>query len=206
MGLYARLVLPVLIDLAMQQRQLAQYRRRLVPQARGRVLEIGVGSGRNLPLYGEDAEIVVAIDPSPPLLRRALRQAAGAPVPIELHEASAAQIPFADASFDTVVMTWTLCSIGEPAKALGEMRRVLKPEGALLFVEHGLSPDPGVARRQTRLTPLWRRYAGGCRLDRKIDALIGEAGFRIAALENFYAAGPRPFTYFYEGRAEPVTR
>lgn len=205
MGLYARFVVPALIDLAMRQRRLEEYRRHIVPAARGRVLEIGVGSGRNLPLYGEGAEIVLAIDPSRPLLEKAVRRAEKARVPIDLRQGSAMEIPFEDKSLDTVVMTWTLCSIADPARALGEVRRVLKPEGALLFVEHGLSPDPGVARWQIRLTPLWRHVAGGCRLDRKVDRLIADAGFRINTLKNFYAEGPRPLTYFYEGRAEPVS-
>lgn len=205
MGLYARFVVPALIDLAMRQGQLEEYRRHVVPAARGRVLEIGVGSGLNLPFYGEAAEIVLAIDPSRPLLRKAMRRAEKARVPIDLREGSATEIPFADRSLDTVVMTWTLCSIAEPAQALAEMRRVLKPQGALLFIEHGLSSEPAVARWQKRLTPLWRPLAGGCHLDRKIDRLIADAGFRIAELKNFYAAGPRPLTYFYEGRAEPVS-
>ncbi|HEV2302984.1 MAG TPA: class I SAM-dependent methyltransferase, partial [Stellaceae bacterium] len=173
MGLYARFVVPALIELAMRQRQLEEYRRHIVPAAKGRVLEIGVGSGLNLPLYGQGVEIVLAIDPSRPLLQKAMRRAETARVPIDLREGSATEIPFEDASVDTVVMTWALCSIAEPARALGEMRRVLKPAGALLFVEHGLSPDPTVARRQKRLTPFWRPLAGGCHLDRKIDELIG---------------------------------
>jgi ubiquinone/menaquinone biosynthesis C-methylase UbiE len=205
MGLYARFVLPALIDVAMRQRPIEEYRRHVVPAARGRVLEIGVGSGLNLPLYGEGAEIVFAIDPSRPLLRKAVRRMGEARVPLDLREGSAMEIPFADQSFDTVVMTWTLCSIAEPERALREVRRVLKPAGALLFVEHGLSPDPRVARWQACLTPLWRPLTGGCHLDRKIDGLIAGNGFRIAALKNFYAEGPRPLTYFYEGRAEPVS-
>lgn len=113
----------------------------------------------------------------------------------------ATAIPLGDDSVDTLVMTWTLCSIPGPLAALSEMRRVLKPGGALLFVEHGLSPEPGVARWQHRLTPVWRHIAGGCHLNRKIDDLLREGGFEIAELKAGYADGPRPMTYMYEGRA-----
>lgn len=200
MGLYDRVILPRLIDLAMRQKRLLQYRSGLIPQAHGAILEIGVGSGRNLALYGAAAERITGIDPSLPLLAMAKGRAA-ATLPIALVAGRASALPFPEASVDTVVMTWTLCSIAEPLRALAEIRRVMKPGAALLFIEHGLSPDAGVARWQRRLTPLWSRFAGGCHLDRKTDALLRDAGFEIPELQNFYAEGPRLFTYFTEGRA-----
>jgi ubiquinone/menaquinone biosynthesis C-methylase UbiE len=204
MSFYEHWVLPPLLDLVMRQRQLEKYRRDVVAGARGRVLEIGVGSGLNLLLYGKETEIIIGLDPSERLLSMAQRRAAEAGVPADLILGSATNIPLKNASMDTVVMTWTLCSISDPLSALREMRRVLKPGGALLFVEHGLSPEPAVERWQHRLTPLWRNIAGGCHLDRKVDNLIRAAGFEISKLRNEYAHGPRPMTYMYEGRALPT--
>lgn len=201
MGLYQRLVVPRLIELSMRQPQMQNYRRGLVPGARGRVLEVGVGSGMNLPFYASGVQEVVGVDPSEELLAMARKRAAAASAPVTLTRGSAMSMPLEDASFDTVVMTWTLCSIPDSSAALREMRRVLKPGGALLFIEHGLSPEPNVARWQHRLTPLWRRFAGGCHLDRKIDDLLRASGFDLPDLRNEYAEGPRPMTYMYEGRA-----
>jgi SAM-dependent methyltransferase len=129
---------------------------------------------------------------------------ADATVPVELLQASAEAVPLEDASIDTVVTTWTLCTIPDAHRALAEMRRVLKPGGALLFVEHGRAPEPGVALWQDRLDPLWRRAAGGCHLNRAIDALIAGSGFRIDALANARLPGPRTHTFLYEGRARPA--
>ena len=202
MGLYSKWILPPLLQLAMGQKDLRAYRQRVVPAARGWILEIGIGSGLNLPYYGRDVTGVIGIDPSPELLRMAEAKARSAAFPVELVNRSAEEIPLADASVDTVVMTWTLCSIPNPAAALREMRRVLKPTGALLFAEHGLSPDPGVAAWQHRLTPLWKRIGGGCHLDRDIDDLVRSAGWELDALETGYMRrGPRPMTFMYEGRA-----
>lgn len=123
--------------------------------------------------------------------------------PVQLVCQPAEQLPFSDESIDTVVGTWTLCSIADPAAALREMRRVLKPGGQLLFVEHGFSPDAEVAAWQRRLTPVWKKIAGGCHLDRRIDTLIRSAGFDIVQLDRSYLQAPRPFTYTYEGSAHP---
>lgn len=201
MGLYDRLILPTLIDWTMRQKRLLEYRREIVPEARGRVLEIGVGSGCNLGLYGAAMTGVLGLDPSRSLLLMARRRSAALGPRIALVQGSAEALPFAEASVDSVVMTWALCSIAEPLRALAEIRRVMRPDAELFFVEHGLSAEPGVALWQRRLTPLWRRFAGGCHLDRKIDALLRNAGFEISELKNFYAEGPRLFTSFYEGRA-----
>ena len=202
MGFYEDRILPRLLDFAMRQEQLGEYRRRAALQARGRVLEVGVGSGLNLALYGAGADQVVGLDPSPRLLemaRAALESTAGHS--IELVEGSAEAMPLDDASFDTVVTTWTLCSIPDVEAALREMRRVLKPDGRFLFVEHGRSPDPGVTRWQDRLTPAWKRIAGGCHLNRPVRELVEQAGFRVEALRTGYAKGPRPMTFMYEGVA-----
>ncbi len=191
MNFYDRWVLPPVLDLVMRQRQLKKYRRQVVAAASGRVLEVGVGSGLNFPLYGRQVEIVFGIDPSPRLLAIARRRAVTAGIHADLLLGSATAIPLADNTMDTVVMTWTLCSIPDPLTALGEMRRVLKPGGKLLFVEHGLSPEPKVERWQHGLTPLWSRVAGGCHLDRKMDDLIRSAGFNLPELRTEYAQGPR---------------
>jgi ubiquinone/menaquinone biosynthesis C-methylase UbiE len=204
MNLYERWILPRLLDLVMRNKEVTRFRARLIPQARGATLEVGVGSGLNLPFYGARVERLVAVDPSEELLRMAKRRARGAAIPIEFIPHTAEALPLADASVDTAVFTFTLCTIPDPLKALREARRVLKPSGELLFAEHGLAPDEGVQRWQRRLNPLWRRVAGGCNLDRKIDALIGAAGFRLAGLQTEYAKGPRPMSYVYSGRARPA--
>jgi len=201
MGFYDRWILPRLLDLAMRNRMLDGYRQRAIAAARGIVLEVGAGSGLNFALYGAAVERVCAIDPSPELLRLAGKRIGDALMPVSLVRASGEQLPFADAIFDTVVLTWTLCSIPHPVAALIEMRRVLKPGGGLVFVEHGLSPEPRVARWQHGLTPCWRRIGGGCHLDRKIDDLIRAAGFRLDAVETGYMTGPNPWTFLYQGRA-----
>jgi ubiquinone/menaquinone biosynthesis C-methylase UbiE len=181
----------------MRNRLLDSYRQRAIGAARGLVLEIGVGSGLNLPLYGHAVDHVRAIDTSLELLRLAHERTADAVVPVSLIRASADHLPFAVAAFDTIVMTWTLCSIPNPIAALTEMRRVLKPGGQLLFVEHGLSPEIRIARWQYRLTPCWKRIAGGCHLDRKMDDLIRAAGCGIDVIETGYMAGPKAWTFMY---------
>jgi len=201
MGFYERWIVPRLLELAMQNRLLDHYRHQTIAPTRGLVLEVGVGSGVNLPLYGPAVTHVFGLDPSPELLRLASKRATEAVVPVSLLRGSAEQVPFADAVFDAIVMTWTLCSIPNPIAALTEMRRVLKPGAQLLFVEHGLSPEIRTARWQHRLTPYWRRISGGCHLDRKTDDLIRAAGFQIDAIETGYMKGPKPWTFMYQGSA-----
>ena len=206
MGAITNWLFSRLLDRAMRNRALERYRRATVGAARGIVLEIGVGSGLNLGHYPANVGHVYALDPSAELLAMARRRAAQAAVPVKLIRASGEQLPFPDAVFDTVVMTWTLCSIPNPTAALTEMGRVLKPSGQVLFVEHGLSPEPGVAHWQRRLTPCWSRFSGGCHLDRKADDLIRAAGFEITALETGYMRGPKPWTFMYLGAGrEPGT-
>src|ERR1700731_1959793 len=204
MGFYERWIVPRLLDLAMRNRVLDPYRQRTIETAQGLVLEVGVGSGLNMPLYGPAVTRVVAIDPSPELLRLTSRRTADVVIPVSLLRASAEHLPLADAVFDAIVMTWTLCSIPNPIAALTEMRRVLRPGGRLIFVEHGLSPEIRVARWQHRLTPCWKRISGGCHLDRKTDDLIRVAGFQIDAIELAYMQGPKPWTFMYQGSAKNV--
>jgi ubiquinone/menaquinone biosynthesis C-methylase UbiE len=203
MGFYSRYVVPGLTHLSMGQAQLQPYRARVINGAIGRVLEIGFGSGRNIPYYGTAVDEVVGVDVSPEMLALAAPAIAGSPCRVTLLARSAESLPFADRTFDTVVTTWSLCSISDPAAALREARRVLKGQGQLRFVEHGLSPDPGVSKWQNRLTPVWCRCAGGCHLNRKIDDLVRSAGFTYAELSTGYAHGLRPMAYMYEGTVTP---
>ena len=202
MGLYERRVLPHLIHLGMRQEGLRSYRDRVTGGACGRVLEIGVGSGLNLSIYPGDVESVLALDSSPQLLAMARRQRSPS-VAVDLIEASAAALPLRDASIDTAVTSWTLCSIADVNMALHEVRRVLKPSGTLRFVEHGRAPDPRVRRWQDWLTPAWKRIAGGCHLNRPIRALLEDAGFTVEQLDTGYMQGPKPMTFMYEGVARP---
>jgi ubiquinone/menaquinone biosynthesis C-methylase UbiE len=203
MGFYEEWILPALIDLSMRNKRLRPYRERVAGRAEGRVLDVGVGSGLNLPFYARQTRDVFGLDPSPRLLERARRNRQRADVPVRLLEGSAERIPLADRSMDTIVMTWTGCSIPEIRTALVDMRRVLKVGGRLLFVEHGRAPEPGVARWQDRIDPLWQRFSGGCHLNRKIDDLLADAGFRVDRLETGYIPGPRIMTFLYEGAASP---
>ena len=206
MGLYAKYVLPRIIDVAMRNEETARLRAAWIPLARGEVLEVGIGSGLNLPFYSPDVQRIYGVDPSVELERIARGRVVAAPMEVEfLSQSAEEQLPLADASIDTVVTTWTLCSIADAPKALREMKRVLKTSGRLIFLEHGRAPDPGVADWQERITPLWKNITGGCHLNRKIDDLITTAGFRITELKTFYVRGPRPMTYTYQGAAETTT-
>jgi ubiquinone/menaquinone biosynthesis C-methylase UbiE len=202
-GFYERRILPHVIQMGMRQEMLRPIRRRLAAAAEGRVLEIGVGAGLNLPLYTDRVTSVLGIDPSPAMLAMARDAVVQATVPVELGSGSAEAIPAETASIDTLLSTWTLCSIPDVMRALAETRRVLKPGGRLLFGEHGLAPDARVRRWQHRLTPLWKRLAGGCHLDRDIRGLVEGAGFAIEHLDVGYLPGPRPMTFMYEGSARP---
>jgi ubiquinone/menaquinone biosynthesis C-methylase UbiE len=205
MGFYGRFILPRLIDFEMRQKNLAPFRERAAGAACGRVLEIGIGSGLNLASYRPGVDGVYGVDPSAELLAIAHRRAGAAACPVHLFQASSEKLPFVDRSFDSIVMTFTLCSIPDARAALDEVRRVLKPDGRLLFVEHGRAPDPAVMRWQDRLTPVWKRCGGGCHLNRKMDDLIQAGGLRIDQLSAGYQEfGPRPFTFFYEGVAHPT--
>jgi len=202
MGLYAKYVLPRFIDLAMRNPETALLRAEWLPRARGDVLEVGIGSGLNLPFYSSQVRRVYGLDPSIELQRIARERALGGSVEVEFLSQSAEDpVPLVDRSIDTVVITWSLCSIANGPKALQQIKRVLRADGRLIFVEHGRAPDPGVAAWQDRLTPVWKRIGGGCHLNRKIDEMIETAGFRITELKTCYLRGPRPMTFTYQGFA-----
>jgi SAM-dependent methyltransferase len=205
MSLYGRYLLPRLLDAAMRAPQLADLRRRAAGAARGVVLELGFGTGRNLPFYDPARlERLLALEPDPRLVALARPRLASARFPVEVIEAGAEAIPLPDASVDTVLCTWTLCSIPRVEAALAESRRVLRADGRFLFAEHGLSPEPRVARLQRSVTPLWSRCAGGCRLDRRPDALLADAGFALEAVAARSLGRPKLLTWMTEGAARPA--
>ncbi len=201
-GFYQARVLPRLIALAMRAPELNRYRARVCGAAAGRVLELGIGPGFNLPFYGPAVAEVVGIDPAMALL--AMARGRDAAFPVELVDGSAEALPIESQSIDTVVTTWTLCSVPDPRRALTDARRVLRPGGRLLFCEHGRAPDAGVRLWQDRLTPAWRHIAGGCHLNRPIEALVRDSGFQVESLEAAYARGPKLLTYFYTGSARAM--
>jgi ubiquinone/menaquinone biosynthesis C-methylase UbiE len=207
MSFYQEHFVPHLVKLAMRNRELEPYRARVLAGAEGRVLEIGIGAGANLKLYPQRVGEILALEPSAKLIGMARRAAAESPhrfAAVNFMEASAEAIPLEPGTVDTVVMTWTLCSIPDALQALREMRRVLKPGGQLLFVEHGESPDGSVKKWQDRLTPLWKRIAGGCHLNRPISKLLEDSGFHVTHLTTGYMKrGPKAMTFLYEGIASP---
>lgn len=202
MGLYERFVLPKVLDFAMRQEPIMRQRAKVVPRAAGRVLEIGIGSGLNLAFYDRSrVDSLVGLDPSPELRAIAERRAREAGIDVEWIPLGGESIPLDEASVDTVLTTYTLCTIPAVERALGEMRRVLRPGGRLLFSEHGRAPDPGVKRWQDRLNPLWNRIGGGCNLNRPVEEMVRRGGFEPEAIEALYLPGPRPLTYTTWGSA-----
>jgi ubiquinone/menaquinone biosynthesis C-methylase UbiE len=192
------------LELAM--RALGELRAPTLAAAHGEVLEIGFGTGLNLPHYPAGVTKLVTADPMSALPERVRERIASARFPVEVHHLPADRtLPFDAGRFDCVTMTWTLCTIAEPVAAVREMRRVLKPGGSLLFVEHGRSDDPKVARWQDRWNPIQNWIGCGCNVNRKIDALVEQGGFRVASLERFLAEGaPRMFGEMYRGAATPA--
>jgi ubiquinone/menaquinone biosynthesis C-methylase UbiE len=201
MGFYRKFVLPHLINLAMSNKDVARCRSDIIPLACGEILEIGIGSGLNLPFYSDRVIRICGVDPSSELLQMARKKTGSLTIPVQLLNGSAEQLPLENQVVDTIVMTWTLCSIPDPNKALAEMLRVLKPGGDLLFIEHGRAPETKVEAWQDRINRPWRALAGGCNLNRKIDGLISAAGFRILQLDTSYLPGPRMFSFTYRGCA-----
>lgn len=206
MGLYDRYILPGLINAACSARPINRQRMKIVPQAEGVVLELGFGSGLNLPYY--DAGKVtrlIALEPSRGMLAKAEDKAKEAKFPVDVLAETAEKLSLADASVDTVLVTYSLCTIPDPVSALNAARRVLKPGGRLLFCEHGKAPDEGVYRWQRRIEPVWKVIGGGCHLTREIPELVKRAGFGVDTLETmFLPKSPRWAAYNYWGSAHAI--
>jgi ubiquinone/menaquinone biosynthesis C-methylase UbiE len=201
MGIYRDQLLPRVTDRVMNRREFTVIRARVAAGLAGDVLEVGFGSGLNMPHYPQAVTRVLAVDPATTGRRLAVGRVAASSVPVEYVGLDGQDLPLQPESVDHVLMTWTLCSIPDAARALGEIRRVLRPGGLLHFVEHGRSPDGAVARWQDRVTPLNRRVAGGCRLNRPIGKLVADAGLDVTQVDNYYVQGPRIFGYTFEGVA-----
>lgn len=203
MGWYARVVFPRLMEWALGTEACSEERRRILAGARGDVLEIGFGTGLNLPHYPSNGVTSLTIvDPAEHLPARVEARIAAARFPVKRAHLDAERLPFDDGSFDTVVSTWTLCSIADPAAALREIRRVLRPTGTFLFLEHGLSTRPLVARLQHLWNPVQQVVACGCNVDREIDRVVAASGLAITALERFELPGEIPlFSPMYRGTA-----
>ncbi len=202
MGFYARHVLPRLLDAACGCGSITYQRELVVPQASGDVVEIGIGSGLNLPFY-DPARVssVTGIDPDDAIWALAADRASACDFPVRRLGLSGERIDLPDASADTVVITYALCTIPDPEAALREAARLLKPDGRVLFTEHGLAPDRSVARWQRRIDPVWSRIAGGCHSGRDIPAIFRRAGLRLHDLQQGYVPGPRVLAYNYWGAA-----
>lgn len=206
MSFYENHILPHVIGFACSQKPIMDKRREIIPQAEGRVLEIGSGSGTNFELY-DPAQVthLFALEPSEGMRRKARPAIEASPVEIELIDLPGEEIPLEDNSVDTVVLTYTLCTIPAAGAALAQMRRVLKPGGKLLISEHGLSSDDSVAKWQHRIEPIWKPIAGGCHLTRQPDQLISQAGFRIEQMtQEYLPKSPRFAGYNYSGWAVTV--
>lgn len=204
MGLYSRYILPRVVHFTCGLKSNMRQREKVVPRAQGRVLEIGIGSGLNLPFYDSTkVSKVWGLDPAPEMTRMAERSARRLPFEVEFIGLPGDEIPLDDDSIDTVLVTYTLCTIPDTAPALRQMSRVLRPDGELIFCEHGAAPDAGVRRWQDRLNPIWKRLGGGCNLNRSIPALIEAGGFRIKSLDTMYIPGWRPASFNYWGTAVP---
>ncbi len=201
MGTYQDQILPRITDAVMNRRELTAIRARVSAGLHGEVLEIGFGSGLNVPHYPAGVTRVRAVDPATLGRRLAAKRVAASPVPVEYIGLDGQALPVDSASVDHVLTTWTLCTIPDVERALAEACRVLRPGGELHFVEHGRSPDSRVAVWQDRLTPLQRRVAGGCHLNRPIDRLVAGSGLDLTQMETYYMAGPKAFGYAFEGRA-----
>jgi ubiquinone/menaquinone biosynthesis C-methylase UbiE len=201
-GLYSQVIFPRLCDLVLSRPIVAEHRRLLLASAQGDVLEIGFGTGLNLPLYPERVRRIATADPSVGMQRRSGERVHRSRIDVRRHIAAAEQLPFKEGSFDCVVSTFTLCSVADPAHVLSEVVRVLRPGGRFLLLEHGLSPEPGVARWQRRLNWIEARLAGGCRLDRAIRQLVSAQPFSATAIDEFYLPRvPRTHGYWYRGMA-----
>ena len=201
MGIYQDQILPRVTDWVMSRREYVAIRGRVSAGLHGEVVEVGFGSGLNVPHYPAAVTRVRAVDPATAGRKLAARRVAASPVPIEYIGLDGQALPVESASVDCVLTTWTLCTIPDVGQALGEIHRVLRPGGSFHFVEHGRSPEPKVARWQDRLTPLQRRLAGGCHLNRPIGQLVADSGLELTQMDTYYAKGPKAHGYIFEGRA-----
>ena len=204
MGFYERRVVPWLIEAGCGSGPILKQREKVVPRARGRVLEVGMGPGLNLPYYdASQVEHVWGLEPAEGMRKKATPRIANAPFPVEWLDLPGEEIPLEDDTADTVLLTFTLCTIPDFARALSQMRRVLKPGGELIFAEHGASPDENTRKWQDRINPLWKRLAGGCNVNREIPRLIEDAGFKIEQLDTMSLPGTPKFAAFqYWGGAK----
>jgi ubiquinone/menaquinone biosynthesis C-methylase UbiE len=202
MGFYSRVIVPFLCDISLDRPVVARYRRELLAHAGGDILEIGFGSGLNLPCYPSAVRKLTVVDPNPGMHRLAVKRIRRSVIEVDRQMISGERLPFADRRFDCVVSTFTLCSIGDVAQALREVYRVLSSGGTFLFLEHGLSPEPGVQKWQRRLNGLHMRLAGGCHLDRDMRALVNALPFARLEVEQFYLEKvPRTHGYLSRGAA-----
>lgn len=202
MGFYSTKILPKVLDLACGSKPMEKQRQKVIPQATGEVVEIGIGSGLNLPHY-DPAKVtrVIGIDPDDAIWHKASARVAACQFPVERLGLSGERLPLEDACADTIVVTYALCTIPDPVAALREMGRILRPGGHILFTEHGRAPDTRVARWQQRIDPVWKRLAGGCHTGRDIPSLFEQAGLKLARLEQMYIPGPKVLSYNYWGAA-----
>lgn len=206
MGVYETQVLPRLIDVALRGKPIERARRLAAAGLSGEVLEVGFGSGRNVPYYPSAVRRVQAVDPATAGQAMAAKRVSASPIPVEYVGLDGQHLPLAADSIDHVLITWTLCTVPDAAAVLSEIRRVLRPGGEMHFVEHGRAPDPKVARQQDRFTPVQRRVFGGCHLNRPIDTLIRDADLDITSLDTRYFPGPKFIGYMYSGvAAKPVS-
>lgn len=201
MGLYHDRVLPHVVELTCGGAKMEKWRRKATDGLHGTVVEIGFGSGLNVPCYPDEVERVVAVEPSTVARRMAAERVAASPVLVEHVGLDGQSIPLPDDSCDTALCTFTLCTIPDVDRALAELRRVVRPGGTFHFLEHGSAPDPGVRRWQQRLEPIQKRMGGGCHLTRDTVDVITGGGFEILDVESRYMAGPKPYTFFTWGRA-----
>lgn len=204
MNFYENYCLPHIINFVCGLKEIQKLREKVIPDAHGKVLEIGMGSGLNIPYYNaEKIELVWGLEPSEGMRKKAQSNLRQAPFEVRLLDLPSEEIPLDDNSVDTVVLTYTLCTIPDWQKALQQMRRVLKPEGKLIFCEHGEAPDENIRKWEERINPVWKKVAGGCNLGRPIPHFIEEGGFNIVNIESHYLPGPKFAAYNYSGTANP---
>ncbi|WP_394761592.1 class I SAM-dependent methyltransferase [Phenylobacterium sp.] len=205
-SLYDRFILPRFLACACSSSPIMRQRQKIVPKATGRVLELGIGLGLNLAFYDPDrVTSVTGVDPAPELRARTLTAPRDPRLVLDVRDGAAEALPFEDRSFDSVVCTFTLCSVHTPAAALAEARRVLKPGGRLLYCEHGLAPDGDIATWQRRIEPIWKRLTGGCHLTRPIGSAIAAAGFTLGETDSMYVPKTPKIAAWNEwGEATPV--